>query len=258
MIKFLCPNGHQLSAPENLAGKPGKCPKCSTAFVVPAPAEEEEEAMPPQPAAAVPNAAGGGSSMDIGMGSGKGKAGKEVFVFLCPNGHKLNGPPSLKGKPGQCPHCGAKFRIPSDDDLAPPTRFRHDPTRTGKDVVGAGEVYRVPGSFTVRYDPVAEGRATVVFAWTDRVRPNRPVVVAPNRVRAGRAFRVAWRTADAGSGVASCVVRVDGRIAARVESGVSSAVIAGAKRGTLRVAVACTDRAGNPNRASIRLVRVVR
>ena len=145
-----------------------------------------------------------------------------------------------------------------DDDLAPPTRFRHDPTRTGKDVVGAGEVYRVPGSFTVRYDPVAEGRATVVFAWTDRVRPNRPVVVAPNRVRAGRAFRVAWRTADAGSGVASCVVRVDGRIAARVESGVSSAVIAGAKRGTLRVAVACTDRAGNPNRASIRLVRVVR
>ena len=126
MIKFLCPNGHQLSAPENLAGKPGKCPKCSTAFVVPAPAEEEEEAMPPQPAAAVPNAAGGGSSMDIGMGSGKGKAGKEVFVFLCPNGHKLNGPPSLKGKPGQCPHCGAKFRIPSDDDLAPPPEIPAD------------------------------------------------------------------------------------------------------------------------------------
>jgi hypothetical protein len=40
-----------------------------------------------------------------------------VFVFLCPNGHKLNGPPTMKGKAGKCPHCGARFMIPTDDEL---------------------------------------------------------------------------------------------------------------------------------------------
>lgn len=136
MIKFLCPNGHQLSAPENLAGKPGKCPKCNTAFVVPVPQEEEPQPETPAaeaPATAAAAAPAAGSSPAIGMGSGKGKASsKEVFVFLCPNGHKLNGPPSLKGKPGQCPHCGAKFRIPTDDDLeAPPEISPEEAARTG-------------------------------------------------------------------------------------------------------------------------------
>jgi hypothetical protein len=53
-----------------------------------------------------------GSGIKPGSGS---KPSQDVFVFLCPNGHKLNGPPSLKGKLGQCPHCGAKFRIPGDE-----------------------------------------------------------------------------------------------------------------------------------------------
>ena len=161
MIKFLCPNGHTLSAPENLAGKPGKCPKCNTAFVVPkpeepappAPLEPAGEAPALAPAAATagaapapapaaeattaPPAAGnpaplaGNAAQPAAntappaaaatqmpeLGSGKGLPPGEVFVFLCPNGHRLNGPPSMKGKPGQCPHCGARFRIPSDEDL---------------------------------------------------------------------------------------------------------------------------------------------
>ncbi len=133
VIKFLCPNEHQLSAPESMAGKRGKCPKCQSAFVVPtleelaaAEAEEAEEAATAAPAAsgtpelAPPEAAVAGSGdsvrMKPAMGSGKGLPAGEVFVFLCPNGHKLNGPPSMKGKAGQCPHCGAKFRIPDDDE----------------------------------------------------------------------------------------------------------------------------------------------
>lgn len=164
MIKFLCPNGHQLTAPDHLAGKSGKCPKCSTAFVVPtleelAAAEGAAEQPSPEEAGKAPSEADrlpptrsaaensptsesteqapaeksesksgiakteasksdigksgvvGGSR--IGTESTKGKA--NVFVFLCPNGHKLNGPPSLKGKAGQCPHCGARFVIPEDD-----------------------------------------------------------------------------------------------------------------------------------------------
>ena len=31
---------------------------------------------------------------------------------MCPNGHKLHGPASLQGKPGQCPHCKSRFLIP--------------------------------------------------------------------------------------------------------------------------------------------------
>lgn len=118
MLKFLCPNGHQLSAPENLAGKPGKCPKCSTPFVVPLP---EEVAAAASGKRAVPGAGavGDGSAANLpAMGSAKDLAAAgEAFMFLCPNGHKLNGPPSLKGKAGQCPHCGARFRIPTDEEM---------------------------------------------------------------------------------------------------------------------------------------------
>ena len=154
MIKFLCPNGHQLTAPDHLAGKGGKCPKCATAFVVPtleeiagasepapeapepAAAPNEADRLPPSklppldpmpgPAAEASGETANGSKSDIGKSgiAGGSKIGTEsstgaakpgVFVFLCPNGHKLNGPPSLKGKPGQCPHCGARFVIPEDD-----------------------------------------------------------------------------------------------------------------------------------------------
>jgi Zn finger protein HypA/HybF involved in hydrogenase expression len=141
MIKFLCPNGHQLSAPENLVGKAGKCPKCSTAFIVPAP-EEPEEQSPESETEVVGSksdglkigsdvlgsgqsgmhASQGGSHSkietdSIAAGSRPKNMNEEVFVFLCPNGHKLNGPPSLKGKLGQCPHCHSRFRIPTDEEI---------------------------------------------------------------------------------------------------------------------------------------------
>jgi hypothetical protein len=38
--------------------------------------------------------------------------------FLCPNGHRLHGPASLQGRPGECPECGSKFRIPTYDDVS--------------------------------------------------------------------------------------------------------------------------------------------
>jgi hypothetical protein len=145
-----------------------------------------------------------------------------------------------------------------DDDLAPPTRFQRDPARTGKEVVGVGEVFRVPGTFSVAYAPLADGSADLRFAWTDRARPSRPVVAAPRTVRAGRPFRVAWRTADGGSGVAFCTVAVDNRLAARVEGMTTTATVSVATRGARRLGVACTDRAGNRSRVSVRPLRVLR
>ncbi len=38
--------------------------------------------------------------------------------FLCPEGHRLHGPIHLQGKPGECPECGSRFRIPVYDDVS--------------------------------------------------------------------------------------------------------------------------------------------
>jgi hypothetical protein len=143
MIKFACPSGHQLTAPENLVGKAGKCPKCNAPIVVPTP-----DAAAAQISALSGGGPSGGSSLiaagfsDVfpDLGSGKGKAStSEVFVFLCPNGHKLNGPPSLKGKPGQCPHCGARFIIPTDEDVEEMDEQLQDETPASDDDTRGGE-----------------------------------------------------------------------------------------------------------------------
>lgn len=42
----------------------------------------------------------------------------DEILFLCPNGHRLCGPTSLGGRPGECPTCHAKFLVPSEEDLA--------------------------------------------------------------------------------------------------------------------------------------------
>jgi hypothetical protein len=126
MIRFACPSGHPLTAPDHLAGKPGKCPKCQATFVIPANPSGSAGGGSGVAVATSAAAEASGSAVTPAAGSGTGLAQGDIFVFLCPNGHKLHGPPSLKGKPGQCPHCGARFLIPTDEDLAdqpsePPT-----------------------------------------------------------------------------------------------------------------------------------------
>lgn len=46
MIVFLCPNGHELSAPVSRAGKKGKCPDCGAKFIVPTQEMLTEAAAP--------------------------------------------------------------------------------------------------------------------------------------------------------------------------------------------------------------------
>ena len=61
-----------------------------------------------------------GTILNLARCDGEGKpvsSDPNIIVFLCPNGHKLNGPATLKGKPGKCPHCDTRFLIPDDDDL---------------------------------------------------------------------------------------------------------------------------------------------
>ncbi|MCA9269713.1 MAG: hypothetical protein KDA41_14635 [Planctomycetales bacterium] len=123
-LQFVCPAGHSISCPDKLAGKPAKCPQCSVKFIVPPPGQKQAEPI-------------SGSRSDAG--SAKQRA--EQIAFLCPNGHRLNGPKRLEGKPGQCPECGAKFRIPSYDEPEFDDQDADDDEILTGEVVGDDEIF---------------------------------------------------------------------------------------------------------------------
>lgn len=113
-ITFNCPQGHRLTCADELAGKPGKCPKCGVVVRVPpagaavgATAANHANASADEPASALESAGEGLTGSDLGV---------DQIIFLCPNGHRLHGSASLAGRPGQCPHCGVKFLVPSPDE----------------------------------------------------------------------------------------------------------------------------------------------
>ncbi len=146
VIKFTCPNGHPLSCPDERAGRQAKCPKCGEPFTVPESSTEEPveivspdaivsiEEFPDEDLEGTTQLSQGGpihfqgndpdeTTLDtplaqepIQQSPQEIKPDDDVIAFLCPNGHELTGPSSLQGKPGQCPHCGEKFRIPHYDD----------------------------------------------------------------------------------------------------------------------------------------------
>jgi len=128
-MEFLCPNGHRIQCSDEFAGKAANCPKCGIRFEVPPLPSTPLPPTPPTPSL------DGGEKKASDSGIGKEAAIEKVtpaeepteestpdtgqlhtsnneFEFLCPNGHRLQGPLSLQGYPGQCPECDAKFRIP--------------------------------------------------------------------------------------------------------------------------------------------------
>jgi DNA-directed RNA polymerase subunit RPC12/RpoP len=114
VIEFLCPNGHKIQCAAAQAGKAAKCPKCGVKFLIPEPAElqdlDDEE-----PAAAVEPAARPAAPRPAAP-SPRPSPKEQQIEFLCPGGHRLHGPASLQGHPGECPECGARFRIPAYDE----------------------------------------------------------------------------------------------------------------------------------------------
>src|SRR5262249_40930250 len=104
-LEFLCPNGHRIVSPDDRAGREAKCPKCGVLLRV------------PSASGAVASRAPGAGADAANMGNADGQNGPAAadennIVFLCPNGHRLNGPARLQGQAGQCPHCGARFIVP--------------------------------------------------------------------------------------------------------------------------------------------------
>jgi hypothetical protein len=58
-----------------------------------------------------------GEFPDMSSESSSDDLGEDEIEFLCPNGHRLHGPSSLQGQPGQCPECGSRFRVPSYEEV---------------------------------------------------------------------------------------------------------------------------------------------
>ena len=135
-LKFTCPNGHSISCHEKLSGRPAKCPQCGVRFVVPPLGQEQADPISKDSGLRV-----GGGEKNGGVATAKKQAPKEEqIVFLCPNGHKLNGPARMQGKAGQCPECGARFRIPSYEDEDEPAPGEEEEILTGE-VVGDDVVF---------------------------------------------------------------------------------------------------------------------
>jgi hypothetical protein len=102
----------------------------------------------------------------------KAPATKEPQIeFLCPNGHRLHGPASMQGRPGQCPECGSKFSIPSySDDLTEEEEFEREITsdeaeepaesesREEESSVAVDEGYSLEGDGSPQHSP-AQGVA---------------------------------------------------------------------------------------------------
>jgi hypothetical protein len=118
VIEFLCPNGHRISCPADQAGQAAKCPRCAVRFRIPEHAEpispdvdtanDVKIVVPGEPRpeiAAIPPDRGETAPVS-----------EPQIEFLCPQGHRLHGPRSLQGQPGECPECESKFRIPTFDD----------------------------------------------------------------------------------------------------------------------------------------------
>jgi hypothetical protein len=153
-IEAICPSGHKILCPDDRAGRAAKCPRCGAAFRIPgtpvtahiagvggegSSAAIDVSIATPKPdrgESTVTGAAGTGDSLTPANGQpvqptfgavGSENSselpppltptGDELIVFLCPNGHKLNGPARLAGKTGQCPHCGARFEIPFPEEV---------------------------------------------------------------------------------------------------------------------------------------------
>jgi len=125
VIEFLCPNGHRIRCPEENAGRAAKCPKCGVRFRIPDPAELDlPDTVDSDTEIGSPELTDSGVGVPAASPPGppppprsQSPQREPVIEFLCPNGHRLHGPAGLQGRPGECPECGSRFRIPSYDDI---------------------------------------------------------------------------------------------------------------------------------------------
>lgn len=173
MIEFLCPNGHKIRCQAAHTGRAAKCPRCGVKFVVPEVTDANRSSAT--------DLGGSGALPDFNDSrvGGSQPAGSTIrasqepdFEFLCPNGHRLHGPANLQGRPGQCPECGSRFRIPTYEDIPPEEEDVERQIGRGRADGGAGSeigTAATPASATAHRSTAAETTAAMfVRLWNMR------------------------------------------------------------------------------------------
>jgi hypothetical protein len=174
MIEFLCPNGHKIRCQAAQAGRAAKCPRCGVKFRVPDVSDQNRSRTSDSDSGVSPaeftdsSVTGGQASGTTGRG-----ASEPDFEFLCPNGHRLHGPASLQGRPGQCPDCGSRFRIPTYEDIPAEEETEQE---IGRGRAHGGEGSEV-GAAATPARTAADGSTTAeavgaMFARLWKMRPN--------------------------------------------------------------------------------------
>ncbi len=112
VLQFRCPNGHKIHCPDDWAGRGAKCPKCGVKFRIPQTSSQSAEDEAGNPLTLTQEAGSVASSIELATVAHGPITGPGQIEFLCPSGHHVHCAEQLQGKPGRCPECGVKFRIP--------------------------------------------------------------------------------------------------------------------------------------------------
>lgn len=174
VIEFLCPNGHRIRCQAAQAGRAARCPRCGVKFRVP----ESEDLETLEPIDSDSNISR--PEFTDSDFAGKIKIAdniqqEEQIEFLCPNGHRLHGPTSLQGRPGQCPECGSRFRIPTYEEIPIEEEAER---RIGLGRADGGDSSpgtlpaRMPNHISLNASPVPERTMAACVARLWQIRPN--------------------------------------------------------------------------------------
>jgi hypothetical protein len=180
VIEFLCPNGHRIRCQAEQMGRAAKCPRCGVKFRVPDPADTGvSEAVGSDSSVLRPEFTDSGISGKRPPVVGGGEQKEPQIEFLCPNGHRLHGPASLQGKPGECPECASRFRIPTYEDISAEEEAERE--------IGLGRVSHEEGAMptTISSRSVAGQAMAALFARLWDIRPKGTTVEL--RLRDGEA-----------------------------------------------------------------------
>jgi hypothetical protein len=172
MIEFLCPNGHKIRCQAAQAGRAAKCPRCGVKFRVPD-VTDQDFATKSHSDSSVSTPDFADSSVTGSGAAGTAAAARTDadFEFLCPNGHRLHGPASLQGRPGQCPECGSRFRIPSYEDIPAEEEIEQEIGRGRADGSDRSEISAAtasPGAAAGQLATTETTGATFVRLWNLR------------------------------------------------------------------------------------------
>jgi hypothetical protein len=89
--------------------------RCGVRFRVPDPADLDASRSD---ALVKPDLSEFALANETALPQGAGSQKSPQMEFLCPNGHRLFGSADLAGRAGECPDCGARFRIPAYEEIS--------------------------------------------------------------------------------------------------------------------------------------------